>query len=45
MLKRLKEDEPFPDDFWNFNVNQITGYPLDKLDVNSIKVEQKYRQI
>ncbi len=45
MFKKLKQDQPFPDDFWNYNVNHITGYPLEKQDVNSMQVEQKYRQI
>ena len=44
MLKKLKQDQPFPDDFWNYNVNHITGYYLEKEDVNSMQVEQKYRQ-
>ena len=25
-MRKLKEGEPFPDDFWNYKVNQITGY-------------------
>lgn len=25
-LKKLKEGEPMPYDFWNYNVNPITGY-------------------
>ena len=26
LMKKLKENEAFPVDFWNYNVNQITGY-------------------
>ena len=25
-MKKLKENEPFPVDFWNYDVNPITGY-------------------
>ena len=25
-LKRLKNGEPFPRDFWNYNINPIVGY-------------------
>ena len=25
-LKRLKDGEPFPRDFWNYNINPIVGY-------------------
>jgi len=27
-MKQLKENEPFPVDFWNYNVNHITGYHI-----------------
>jgi len=26
MLKNLKDGEKFPADFWNYNINPITGY-------------------
>ena len=26
LMKQLKENEPFPVDFWNYKVNHITGY-------------------
>tara|TARA_R110000803_G_scaffold7058_2_gene22816 strand:+ start:846 stop:1001 length:156 start_codon:yes stop_codon:yes gene_type:complete len=44
-LKRLKENEPFPDDFWNYNVNHITGYYLDKQDEHSTKMLKKYNKL
>lgn len=25
-LKKLKEGEPFPRDFWNYKINPILGY-------------------
>ena len=25
-MQKLKEGKPFPDDFWNYKVNHITGY-------------------
>ena len=37
--------DPFPDDFWNYNVNPITGYRVEKREVNTIEIEKKYRQI
>jgi len=43
-MKKLKENEPFPDDFWNYNVNAITGYVVERREVNSKEVEQKYKQ-
>lgn len=26
MIKKLKEGEKFPKDFWNYNINPILGY-------------------
>jgi hypothetical protein len=25
-IKQHKEGDPFPEDFWNYNINPITGY-------------------
>ena len=30
-LKRHREGDPFPEDFWNYNINPITGYYVDLL--------------
>ena len=29
VLKELKANEPFPKDFWNYNINPITGYYIE----------------
>ena len=44
-MKQYKEADPFPDDFWNYNINAITGYKIEKKEVNSKGVEKKYKQI
>ena len=41
-MKHLKEGEEMPIDFWNYNVNPITGYYVGKLDDTGRKVEKKY---
>ena len=30
-LKQYRQGDPFPDDFWNYNINPITGYYIDLL--------------
>lgn len=32
-MRKLKENEDFPDDFWNYSVNHITGYYI-KSNIN-----------
>jgi len=44
MLKSLKDDDPFPKDFWNYNINPVTGYYVAKPDVNSLQTEKKYNK-
>ena len=39
-LKRLKEGEPFPDDFWNYAVNPITGFPSETMTRSNYEREQ-----
>ena len=42
-LKTLKENEPYPDDFWNYNVNHITGYAIKfNLNEQTKKTVRKY---
>jgi hypothetical protein len=42
-LKTLKENEPYPDDFWNYNVNHITGYAIKfNLNEQTKKTIKKY---
>jgi len=43
-MKKYIVGDPFPEDFWNYDVNVITGYKVEKKEVNSKAVEQKYRQ-
>jgi len=44
-MNNTKKETLFPDDFWNYNVNAITGYKVEKREVNSKEVEKKYKQI
>lgn len=30
-LKQYRQGDPFPKDFWNYNINPITGYYVDLL--------------
>jgi hypothetical protein len=30
-LKQYRQGDPFPKDFWNYNINPITGYYIDLL--------------
>lgn len=30
-LKQYRQGDPFPEDFWNYNINPITGYYVDLL--------------
>lgn len=43
-MKKYIVGDPFPEDFWNYDVNVITGYKVEKKEVNSKVVEQKYKQ-
>lgn len=44
MFKNYNYGDPFPDDFWNYDINVITGYKVEKKEVNSKQVYKKYRQ-
>lgn len=30
VLKKYKEGDPFPEDFWNYNICPITGWVIKK---------------
>lgn len=30
-LKQYRQGDPFPDDFWNYNINPITGFYIELL--------------
>ena len=42
MNKKLKQGEPMPKDFWNYDINPILGYKYDPLERNSRKEYLKY---
>ena len=42
-LKKLKEGEPFPADFWNYKINPIVGYEYDVRRSNAKEIK-KYQQ-
>jgi hypothetical protein len=44
-MRRLKEGEDMPIDFWNYKVNPILGYYLPKEDNHSEAMERKYNVI
>lgn len=41
-LKRLKEGEPIPDDFWNYDINIILGYRYRNEIKNAEQEKAKY---
>lgn len=44
-MRRLKEGEDMPLDFWNYKVNPILGYYLPKEDNHSEAMEKKYNTL
>ena len=45
MLKKLKQGEEFPLDFWNYNLNPITGYYIEpQRKEQNDKVARKYHK-
>jgi len=42
MLKKLKEGDKFPKDFWNYNINPILGYEYTPEKRNTKKEKLKY---
>lgn len=41
-MKKLLEGQEMPMDFWNYRVNPIVGYYVERQDEQSIKHEKKY---
>lgn len=40
------ESKPMPEDFWNYNVNPITGYRVDRMNLQQRSAEhKKYGQL
>ena len=44
-MRRLKDGEEMPIDFWNYKVNPILGYYLPKEEGQSEAMERKYNII
>jgi len=44
MLKILRDGEPFPKDFWNYNVNPITGFYIARQENQTEQAERKYNK-
>lgn len=44
-LKKLKEGEKFPSDFWNYNINPILGYEYYKTPYHTVRDEKKYCKV
>ena len=42
MLKKLKQGDKFPKDFWNYNINPILGYEYEGQQRNTKKEKIKY---
>tara|TARA_S200002703_G_scaffold153343_1_gene154820 strand:+ start:455 stop:577 length:123 start_codon:yes stop_codon:yes gene_type:complete len=40
MLKKLKEDQEMPKDFWNYKVNPILGYEYEPLKLRSQEIKR-----
>ena len=43
-LKRLKEGEPFPYDFWNYKMKSYTGYYVEPKEKYNKKNQYKYHK-
>ena len=41
-MRKIREGEKMPMDFWNYNVNPIVGYYLEKEEGQSEAMERKY---
>jgi len=44
-LKTYHANDDIPDDFWNYNLNIITGFNLDKVTLEPYEMEKKYNRI
>lgn len=42
MIKRYKDGQKFPDDFWNYDIHPILGYKYEPQYRNIIKEKGKY---
>ena len=45
-FEAFDESKPLPKDFWNYNVNPITGYRVDRMNLQQRAAEaKKYGQL
>ena len=44
-MRKLREGEEMPYDFWNYQVNPIVGYYIGKEGGQSKAMEKKYNRI
>jgi len=42
ILKKVKPNDPFPDDFWNYRVNHVVGYWIPPQPDSGVEVEKRY---
>jgi len=43
-MRRIREGEKMPDDFWNYLVNPITGYYIKPVPEHSLEAERRYNK-
>ena len=43
-MRKLKDGEEMPIDFWNYKVNPIVGYYVEKEEAQTIGMEKKYNK-
>ena len=41
-MRKIREGEEMPMDFWNYKVNPIVGYYIEKEQKQTIAMEKKY---
>ena len=44
-MRKLKVGEEMPYDFWNYKVNPIVGYYVEKEELHSVAMENKYNKL
>jgi hypothetical protein len=44
-MRKIREGEEMPMDFWNYKVNPIVGYYIEKEQKQTIAMERKYNKL
>ena len=44
-LKTFNEGDDIPDDFWNYNLNIITGLKTDRVALTPFEMEKRYHRV